>query len=399
MSTAPFKLRFKQTPEDFLVEELPAFELSGEGEHLYLCLEKRDLSTSEVAARLARTYDLPRSDVGFAGRKDRFAVTRQWFSLAGISSERAAEAEAVGVRVLEVGRNTKKLRLGALAGNRFELTLRGVEAEHHAQLTRQLTRLRERGLPNRFGAQRFGADQRADVLGAHALKRDWRALLAGLAASSHWPESAALEQLRAVLSVDGREGHRGLGRLTRELPRELAPIAGQLARRRGDFRAAVRALDRTLIHFAISALQARLFNRLVDLRGAGLGQPQLGDLVQRHPGRSFFSVDPDQDLAELRERAARLELSPTGAIFGWKSPLATGPVGERERRALARVGLRCADFRRLLPGVSPEGSRRSLRAIVGQLEHSFVAGGLRLRFVLPPGAYATVLIEELQRGG
>ena len=116
----------KATPEDFIVDELPAYAPSGEGGHTFLRIEKRGLTTAEAIARLCRALGVSPNEVGAAGQKDRQALTRQWISLPNVDPERALAASAEGVRVLEAARHGHKLRTGHLAGNRFSLTVRGV---------------------------------------------------------------------------------------------------------------------------------------------------------------------------------------------------------------------------------------------------------------------------------
>ena len=149
--------RIRVAPEDFRVEELPAFEPSGSGEHLLLEVEKRGLNTAFVAARLARWAGIPEAGVGHAGLKDRHAVTRQRFSL-HLPKKQAPDLDALqveGLRVLEVAWHGRKLQRGALAGNRFELVLREVAGDR-AAIEERLARIATRGVPNAFGEQRFG---------------------------------------------------------------------------------------------------------------------------------------------------------------------------------------------------------------------------------------------------
>ncbi len=149
----------RATPEDFVVDERLGFAPSGAGEHVMLHLEKRDANTPWVAGRLAALAGVPRRDVGFAGLKDRHAVTRQWFSvgLAGRPEPDWSALDAPGVRVLEAARHHRKLRRGALVGNHFRLRVGDVAGDPEA-LAACLDRLVRRGFPNLFGPQRFGRD-------------------------------------------------------------------------------------------------------------------------------------------------------------------------------------------------------------------------------------------------
>ena len=147
-------------PEDFQVSEQLGFELSGEGEHRFLHLQKRQLNTMELVQRLSVLSSVPSRDIGYSGLKDRNAVTRQWFSvgMAGRVEPDWQALEAVGdVQVLAVARHSRKLKRGVHRANRFTLVLRDLTGEP-AVLEQRLRTLREKGAPNYFGEQRFGRD-------------------------------------------------------------------------------------------------------------------------------------------------------------------------------------------------------------------------------------------------
>ncbi len=150
--------RIRSRPEDFLVEELPLYPPAGEGEHTYLWVEKRLRTTDQVARDLARAAGVSPREVGYAGRKDRIAVARQWFSVPGLDPERALALDLPGARVLEAIRHRHKLRTGHLRGNRFRLVVREVAEGEARRAGERLRLLLGRGLPNRFGEQRFGRE-------------------------------------------------------------------------------------------------------------------------------------------------------------------------------------------------------------------------------------------------
>lgn len=147
----------RASPEDFFVDERLGFEPSGAGEHVMLRIEKRDANTAWVAGRLAGLAGVARRDVGYAGLKDRFAVTRQWFSI-GLAGRPEPDWTALGeegVQVLEVHRHHRKLRRGALTGNRFRLRMHDLEGDLEF-VAHRLGEVARRGFPNLFGPQRFG---------------------------------------------------------------------------------------------------------------------------------------------------------------------------------------------------------------------------------------------------
>lgn len=163
--------RLRSEPEDFLVEEVPLYEPSGEGGHTFVWIEKRLRTTEEAARLLARSAGVRPGDVGYAGRKDRVAVARQWLSVPGLDPAAALALEAPGLRVLEARRHPHKLRTGQLRANRFRLRVRDVAPERMERAFARAGELERIGLANDFGAQRFGAE------GDNAERA--RALLAG----------------------------------------------------------------------------------------------------------------------------------------------------------------------------------------------------------------------------
>lgn len=157
-STPSIAGRFRSTPEDFLVDELPAFLPSGEGDHVYVKIRKRGLTTPEALRRLASALGARHEDAGHAGLKDRHAITTQWVSLFGTTPEAAREVQVEDLEVLEAARHRHKLRAGKLRGNRFTLRVRGVPAAATSELREALDQLAARGVPAYFGTQRFGRE-------------------------------------------------------------------------------------------------------------------------------------------------------------------------------------------------------------------------------------------------
>lgn len=193
----------RSTPEDFFVEELPAFAPTGEGEHLLLTVEKRGMNTAFAARRLAEWAGVAEVAVGYAGLKDRHAVTRQRFSvqLPGRAAPDVSALETGDFKVLEANRHSRKLARGTLAGNRFVLMLRQVQGDR-GPIEMRLRQIAGHGVPNRFGEQRFGRDggnvQAAlAMFGGRRVGREQRSLLLSAARS---------ELFNRVLSARVRDG-------------------------------------------------------------------------------------------------------------------------------------------------------------------------------------------------
>ena len=317
--------RLRSLPEDFCVDELPLYRPSGSGEHTFLHIEKRLRTTEDVAHVLARFAGARTRDVGFAGRKDRVALTTQWYSVPGLDPERAREFALPGVRVLDAIRHGHKLRTGHLSGNRFRIFVGGVDARQSEAAIRRLEEIRRVGMPNRFGAQRFGRD--------------------------------------------GENAERGRRLLRGERSRE----------------------DRRSARFLLSALQAEVFNAVLEDRKASLDTVDLGEVAMVHASGGCFVVE---DLAREAPRAAAFEISATGPIFGTKVLEAEGEARLRERRLLERFEVLPEDLS-VPRGIRLRGARRALRVRPGAATAERYGDGLLLRFSLPPGSYATVLIEEM----
>lgn len=181
--------RIRSAIEDFLVEEMPGFEASGAGEHLLLTVEKRGMNTAFAARRIAAWAGVDESAIGYAGLKDRHAVTRQRFSVwlpKKISPDISA-LQSDDLCVLEHAWHSRKLPRGALAGNRFVLVLRTVEGEH-ADIETRLGVIAVEGVPNYFGEQRFGrggnnVQQAVAMFAGRRVKREERTMLLSAARS------------------------------------------------------------------------------------------------------------------------------------------------------------------------------------------------------------------------
>lgn len=154
------KALFRAEMQDFQVEEISGLEPSGEGEHCLLHLRKEGENTAWVGGQIAALAGVKLGDVGYFGRKDRYAVTSQWFSvyLPG-SSEREpdwAQLNSDSLTLLETGRHNKKLRMGQHRSNRFVIRLRQVQVDDRSALESRIGKALREGVPNYFGEQRFG---------------------------------------------------------------------------------------------------------------------------------------------------------------------------------------------------------------------------------------------------
>jgi tRNA pseudouridine13 synthase len=379
----------KESPEDFLVEEIPLYTPCGEGEHLYLVVEKRGLTTFDLLQRLSRALRVREREMGYAGMKDARATTRQTVSVQGVRPEEALALDLEGIRILSARYHRNKLRLGHLAGNRFRIRIREVREDALDTALDVLHVLGQVGVPNRFGEQRYGALGNTHLIGGALLRKDFEGaarLIVGdpaMITNERW--RAGAERFAAGDLQGALEALPGRQRDERNLIRAL--LEGKTPQK------AVLGLPRKLLRLYLSAFQSSLFDRLVDMRLDSLEIPWEGDLAWKHDNGACFVVE---DPAAEQPRADRLEISPSGPLFGYKSTLARGAAGILEQALLEKEGLRLEDFR-LGEGLGMEGERRPLRVPLGEAEALQEGGDLVLSFSLPRGSYATAVLREVMK--
>jgi len=187
--TPPLGAQLRSSPEDFVVEEILGYDADGAGEHALLWVEKRGANTDWVARELAKFAGVSQVAVGYAGMKDRHAVTRQTFSvqLAGKPDPDWSTFPHADVKVLAATRHSRKLKRGALRGNRFVLVLRDAQGDREAA-ERVLAQIAARGVPNYYGEQRFGreggnVEQARAMFAGRRVERDKRSFLLSAARS------------------------------------------------------------------------------------------------------------------------------------------------------------------------------------------------------------------------
>lgn len=349
--------RIKVELEDFEVEEIPAYAPSGAGDFLYLWIEKRDLGAEFFTRQVARRLGIANGEVGTAGLKDRRAVTRQWVSVPSSAEANLSKLEGDGIRVLQTSRHVNKLRPGHLHGNRFTIVIRDVDPDSAARMPALIDRLRQHGLANFYGEQRFGRDGETLHMG-----------LGLLSPSPPWGEE---------LGVRGGPREETESQLPAKRPR---PIRNPFLKK-----------------LALSAVQSALFNHYLAARlNDGLLRRVLpGDVMAKYPFGGMFVAE---DLPREQSRFDAREIVSAGPMFGKKMFPSRADSAQREAATLSACGItrdQLAGFGKLL-----QGTRRHNLVYLDDLawektsEHPS-ASALRLTFSLPAGSYATVLLREL----
>jgi tRNA pseudouridine13 synthase len=399
----------KQQLTDFVVEEIPAYEAAGVGTHCYLQVEKRGYSTMVVADILAKALGRRNIDIGYAGLKDKQAVTRQWFSVEHLESARARAMELPpGLKVTAITRHKNKIKRGHLAGNRFTIKVRNPEwtrvgvtlEEPRKKAEAIMAVLREKGVPNFFGPQRFGMRRDNHRLGLALLTGNFKEFCDRFLGDpdesvDHGGVLAARQSYKKGnydLAVTQWPGHM---RAERRALQAVAKGKGS----EGGYKRATFAVDLELKKLMVSALQSFLFNKLLERRLPRMHVVMPGDFCTKHDNGASFLVgaSPDDALKE-QVRADAHEISPTGPLYGFRMSKAESVAGQLEEEILKEFNLTPEQFGG--PMGAP-GGRRSLRFFPTEMGMTADADEhgphLTFSFTLPPGSYATVLLGEIMK--
>jgi tRNA pseudouridine13 synthase len=379
----------RREPADFAVEEIHLYEPCGQGEHLYLTVEKTGMTTFDLLRQLAKALDCPERAIGYAGLKDARAITRQTVSIPRRRPDDVAGLALPGIRILDARLHRNKLRLGHLAGNRFRIRIHQPEPDAATRAEAILGVLQDLGVPNRFGDQRYGVLGNSHRIGRAIVTGDFatavREIIGDPAEILHPDWQGAAQAFRAG----------DLATALARLPRHCHPERQLLAALRSGQSAAdaVLALPRKLLRLYLSAYQSSLFDRLVDMRLHALERLWPGDLAWKHiNGACFEVVDP----AVEQPRADSFEISPTAPLYGCKVHLAGGQAGLLERGLLDKEQLSPAAFR-LSGGLTMTGERRPLRVPLREVSVQTGQGELLLGFRLPRGSFATAVLHEVMK--
>ncbi len=380
----------KESPEDFHVEEIPSYLPCGSGEHCYLMIEKRGITTLEAISRIAAALKIPEREVGYAGMKDAVGVTRQTLSIQRVTPEKALALELDGVRVISAERHANKLKLGHHKGNRFRIVIRGVSGTASQLVPAILEILGKRGVPNYFGYQRYGAQGNSHLIGAALLRRDWRACVDRMIGE---PDAVKDERWSAAICAYQQGALDDALRLFPRHCRSERDVLQRLVARPGEFEKAFSAIHPRLKKLYLSAIQSFLFDQAVAGRIEDIDLVMAGDLAIKHVNGACFLVE---DAATEQERADAFEISASGPMFGCKMKHPEGEVWGFESNILERAGVNLSQFD-LPGGLRMEGERRPLRVPAVDLSWSASGDAVTVEFTLPKGSYATSLIREITK--
>jgi tRNA pseudouridine13 synthase len=338
---------FKQSVDDFVVSEEPLYEFTGDGEHMVLTVRKKNLTTWEMLKIFADTLKINQRDIGYAGLKDKKAMTIQHISINRKYEEALNEFEDKNIKILEKTYHKNKIKVGHLKGNRFFIRLKKVNPLNAKKLNEAIKNIKEFGIPNYFGFQRFGITKENYTLGKAIIdgtkrvrdRREEKFLISAYQSYlfNAWL-SKRLELSKLIESLSISELHTMFG-----YPKEL-----------------IKTLKAEPHPFKILT----------------------GDIMHHYPFGKAFSLESIEDESK---RFMERDIVPTGLLSGKRASISTGLAYDIEKEFIDEK-IKNSD-----------GSRRFAWIYPTHVETKYKESEFwyELNFFLPKGSYATVLIEEL----
>lgn len=338
---------FKQSPRDFVVEEIPLYEFSGEGEHLILFVRKKNLTTNEMIGQIARYLGIKNKEIGYAGLKDKHAMTKQYISLHKKYEEALESFTHDGIKIISKTYHNNKIRIGHLKGNRFYIKVKKVNPTSAQKIDEALKNIAKDGMPNFFGYQRFGNDGDNHILGKKLAKGEAR---------------ERNPRVKKLL-INAYQSHLFNLWLSRRLE----------------------------INMLIKSFTTQELEPLLNMPNHEIEKMKKqthpfklisGDLMEHYPkGKLFELEETEEDFRRYNER----DISVTGLLCGKKVRVASAMAGEIEKDFNDEIN---ADGARRYAWIYPEDIEGRFNQVEAQYE---------MNFTLPKGSYATVLIEEIAK--
>lgn len=347
LNHSPIEFHFVPTPRDFVVEEVPLYPFSGAGEHLILKVRKKNLSTFELLEILSSHMGIKSREIGYAGLKDKHAMTIQHVSIPARLGDRVDSFFHDDIKILERVHHDNKLRIGHLKGNRFFVRLKKLTPLNSLKVTQALAEIERFGLPNYFGYQRFGNSGDNHEIGRKLVHNEIRI-------RDKKRAIFLLSAYQSKLFNDWLSERIKLSKIVSDFsPSEVVRIYPQLDS----------SLVKNLQHFH------HPFKLLP------------GDVMHHYPYGKIFEIE---DLGLEEGRFLARDIVPAGLLSGTKVRIASGVAAEFEMPFVDSL-------------IKEQGSRRLAWIFPEDLEYRYIddeAHG-ELNFYLPKGSYATVLLEEL----
>jgi len=395
----------RQSNEDFFVDEVPLHLPSGEGPNTWIHLEKNGRTTLDVVLDIARELHISRKRTGFAGMKDRSAITKQWLCISNITPEELPDFNEVlhNVKILEIKQNQKKLRMGQLKGNKFKINIRNtINPEEDKELAEKvLESLKITGVPNYYGYQRFGeVRSTTHLVGKCLVEGDIKKAVDTYIGNPNEEEHNQPYEARKLYDEGKLQEAYDLMpksmRYEKSMIKELMIAQnkhGEIVEK--DYIKAIESLPKPLKRMFVNAYESYLFNKIVNERAKiGIDKYFEGDIIIDKEEHWVHEINQDTIVDDLNS----FKLNPTAPLLGSKVPLAEGKQGDIERKVIEEENITKESFEcPKTPKLGSHGVRRSVRFKIEDTHVEKIEDGISVEFFIPKGCYATAVLREIMK--
>jgi tRNA pseudouridine13 synthase len=391
--------KLRREPADFIVEEIPLIKKGGaSGPYLICRLTKKNWELQHAMKEIAKRLGISHRRIGWAGTKDRNAITRQLISLYNITPDRVSEVRLKDITLEPVGQANEALSLGDLLGNRFDIMIRDCQPADLETRLRATSETICQAVPNYFGLQRFGAMRPVThLVGEWILRSDFERAVITYIGQAFPGEPEHVRDVRTAFS-DTLDVQAALSDLPPQMSYERAMLH-YLYTHPNDYPGALRELPPKLLSMFVSAFQSYLFNCALSQRfddGHTLTEPLVGDRLIFANGRTDIVTGTNRNAVSIHIRRGRCSIA---FFMPGKGQFEAKSVGEHATESLlAKFDITAQDFERASAFVRTkfDGAWRPI-ALRTDIESSMTNNDLRLKFSLPPGHYATTVCREFMK--
>jgi len=353
LSHSSIEAYFKQSKNDFVVDEVPLYEFSGEGEHLILKIRKKDLTTWDMVNIISNHIGIRNREIGYAGLKDKNALTVQHISIPKIYEDKIDNFEHSQIKIIDKTYHNNKIRIGHLKGNKFFIRLKRVIGLHKTKIEQALEQIAKFGIPNYFGYQRFGIDKKNYLLGEEI-------------------ESGKLkirDRKKREFLISAYQSYLFNKWLSKRV--EISKIFTSFSEKE------------ILEYFKLNNILENI--SLSEIKNIKK-QPHPfklfdGDIMHHYPYGRIFNLE---NLEDESKRFIERDIVPTGLLSGKKVKISSGLAFEFEKSFDKE--LKSTDGARRLAWIYPEEIKTNYKEQNAWLE---------IEFYLPKGSYATTVLEEI----
>lgn len=394
----------RQSNEDFYVEEVPLSLPSGEGQNTWIQIEKNGKTTLDVVLDIAKNLHISRKRMGFAGMKDKSAVTRQWLCVSNMTKRELPNIEEFlyNVKVLDIKQNQKKLRIGQLKGNKFRIAIRGTDnpVTDVDRAEEVLESLKVTGVPNYYGYQRFGEIRsNTHLVGKCLVEGDIKKAVDTYIGNPSEDEYSQIYEARQLYDQGKLQESYELMpksmRYEKSMMQELMRSEKKGEIKEKNYIKAIESLPKPLKRMFVNAYESYLFNKIVNERSKiGINKYYGGDIIIDQEEHWIHEINEDT----IQNDIDNFILNPTAPLIGSKVPLAEGKQGEIEQKIIKEENITQESFEcPKTPKLGSHGIRRALRFKVEDTHVEKIDDGISVEFFIPRGCYATAVLREIMK--